>query len=710
MDSQYLFDSLTKSSFLYYSWLEILYLDKFNSVNKCRFPSLKPISLRWFRKASYSLKIGSFLYSRHKVRLIKDKNLALYSFRIQILENAIYNLVYHIIIILRSLFLFLVCVFKFNLLIFILLTFILPLVNIIKKATCFVNNVNLMHANFLVIKNVWRTKRFFIIRASFNYVETITYSLEIVKFWNPNLDFFIKFNVYKSFNLINLNRLKNIFSVLILDFRIWIEIKKILVFRSVNFNEKIFNLNILANFLFNIYISEFDNYLFNLFSFFNSKYYKYKNFFYTINNSSVYSSLVPLKITSGSFYYPFLTRNTLFLFNQGIYITRFSNYFFLGILGSTLFKTKLKNKIIGFLRGLCLILESFYFFSSFEKNIIFFGYRLFITGSTSNSFNFLKEKKFRKLILLRFSYKSISYSKLFLNRFYHEFFERVNNLIYLNFYKFFIFRFKKILVLSFIFESVSFFSSNNLTFSLTLPLNTILPTFNFSLKYFFNYFIFQLKKILIQHYENYSTFGIYLFFPMDLAFSFLIKDFNMNLSFFYFILFDLLEVRNTYLRSYFTGKTIVYSGFLFSYSDVNTLLYFYSSVRTLYRKRFFSLLIPVNSLISNFRSIGIFHFYANRSIGNIYFMFLDDNQIILNFKILTYLLYIWYKKASNSYKLRFFSSLLKNSCCLTLSRKHNKSKSWSLRVYKVVLSDCFNNVFFLNANSFSFDNDFFLKL
>lgn len=92
-------------------------------------------------------------------------------------------------------------------------------------------------------------------------------ALQLIKSWPVNLSWFIKFDIVKAFDTVKRNRLKNIFLKYCLDNRIWNEISKLLKVGIVN--PKINSPNdlgisqgsVLSPSLFNVYMTEFDNFV-----------------------------------------------------------------------------------------------------------------------------------------------------------------------------------------------------------------------------------------------------------------------------------------------------------------------------------------------------------------------------------------------------------------------------------------------------------------
>lgn len=155
-----------------------------------------------------------------------------------------------------------------------------------------------------------------------------------------------------------------------------------------------------------------------------------------------------------------------------------------------------------------------------------------------------------------------------------------------------------------------------------------------------------------------------------------------------------LEVKKKLFLSYILrpisfGEFSDYSNIPFGISSSYPLGYGYLKVK---------LLVPLFYLYSKFRYLGFFHFSKFRPIGNSKFLFLSDYSIIREFSSLSYKLLIWYRFSYNFSKLKLLVEYLRQSCILTLCRKHNKSKRWANRVYSFNL--------FLYRNLFTFDSFF----
>lgn len=104
----------------------------------------------------------------------------------------------------------------------------------------------------------------------------------MIKSWNRDIDFFINLRVLRSFNLVNKNKLKNIFKKYTKHEFLWKEIEKMFNSGFINIsNDLIYESRYylrdspLSSFLLNLYMSEFDDFFQSLVS----KYSLRRNFY-----------------------------------------------------------------------------------------------------------------------------------------------------------------------------------------------------------------------------------------------------------------------------------------------------------------------------------------------------------------------------------------------------------------------------------------------
>ena len=92
--SSSIFEQMSNSYFLYYSWIELRGLKNLNNLESGRY---KPISLLWFKKASQLLRKGLYVYRPKKftkLNKIGFKETIMFSFRDKVIENAVFNVIF----------------------------------------------------------------------------------------------------------------------------------------------------------------------------------------------------------------------------------------------------------------------------------------------------------------------------------------------------------------------------------------------------------------------------------------------------------------------------------------------------------------------------------------------------------------------------------------------------------------------------------------
>ena len=70
-----------------------------------------------------------------------------------------------------------------------------------------------------------------------------------------------------------------------------------------------------------------------------------------------------------------------------------------------------------------------------------------------------------------------------------------------------------------------------------------------------------------------------------------------------------------------------------------------------------------------------------RPISNLKFLAYEDEEIISFFGSFSYSLLNWFRCADNFSKVKFLVELIRQSCFLTICRKHNKRKTWVYSIY-----------------------------
>lgn len=540
------------------------------------------------------------------------------------------------------------------------------------------------------------------------------------------------------------NRLKNLFLRSSNELKLWSEIQKMFNLNLISFSSEkvywsnnIYSFSLLSRFLFEFYILELDKYISSLSFHTNSTFtiisnVGLKNFKY----SDLLLNSLPLKLEKNLEIY-----ENVFSFNR-FKINNFTNYF--RSLSSEIYPYKFVRKFC-WVRYINFILFGFLSSNNYGKfisekvvsfvrsNLMFDSKELSVNFFAQNDFYFLGfnvKKKFRfrnrfesSLIKVGDTYKSRMKFRISLYRrkLLSSIVSRSNSELFL----FFIsatkdkkisllsFRNKKIWIFVFQQECLKalqygklLFTSDtvdNLSYSLFCDVKFLqIKAFVFYRKYSFNLYIRKLHRIFKELIGATESLFYYSVLPIDLVLGKYLNLLNKKISFLY---------ENVY------------------FSTLNSLSnnQFYSkSNKEFHQTKFWHISFSKKFLFRKLRSWGFVHPYKNRPVSNSKFLFMDDNSILKNFSSFIEKFLIWFRCCDNFISLKFFVEIVKQSCFLTISRKHNKGKVWAYSVFTPNLLVARNfsslNYFFpkrhfgyrlykkylIDKNIFSFDEKFFL--
>ena len=559
----------------------------------------------------------------------------------------------------------------------------------------------------------------------------ISKTLFSISKWNKVNFFFIP-KVVKNFTSKNVNILKNIFLKFCNDLSVWFEIQKMIEFGLINFSdefiyEDMFSLNIslLSIFLIEIYFSEFDSFVSNLSFQFNSvkdiRYLFYlKSFIFNPSNSIIIFPIYLEKLLFNIKYLVNLTNKNLFTDNKSFYVRglsnslvfcrrifyiRYKDHFMFGFSGSKDFSLFLMNKISSFFRStLFMTLLNCFTLSSYDDSLYFLGYKISCKKSNFNSQNYILSTevsyKFNNLFLFRINYFKTKFTNYFVKRVNYElslFFTRIvisKDSMYNRFkdrkFWMFLFQFEAVRAVQFwiLFDK----AENKFLFPYSHFFTLKFLNLSTYKDYSFDLYIFKSKLILgaLLNSFNFSVFNSVL--GIDLYTSFYLVELKKRI-FFSYVSFSLLN-RNL-------GSVTSSFQFMFlsspKYIDQN------------FRKNTFKgdseiqLLAPINYIYYKLRNFGFVHQKKTRPISNSKFLFLTDMSIIRYFGFLAYSFIFWYRYSDNFLRIKYVVEFLRQSCFLTLCRKHNKSKYWAYKVFTsdlVLIKGLFNTYSFFPTHHY----------
>jgi len=98
-------------------------------------------------------------------------------------------------------------------------------------------------------------------------------------------------------------------------------------------------------------------------------------------------------------------------------------------------------------------------------------------------------------------------------------------------------------------------------------------------------------------------------------------------------------------------------------------------------KKRFDIFLSTSFIISKIKSLNLLHSLKSSPTSNSKLLLLQDIDIIKYYGDFAYDILNWYRCCYNFSKLKFIIELLRQSCLMTLARKHNKRKTWAYFVF-----------------------------
>lgn len=609
-------------------------------------------------------------------------------------------------------------------------------------------NFNLQQTNNFVssncfIRKVWNSHKIFYSRKYFFFdkFKTVHSTINFLKSWDVNICFFLTGKVICPFSEQNLSHLRNIFIKNFAENIVWSEIEKmfnsgVLTMSNSNiyWGGDLFSFSFLSRFLLEIYFSELDTYI--------SKVLIATGYFCNLVDKKILSDSefpnlllhsIPIKLGNNLKLYRKLSIinnlrfNTLFShfnrvfsssysrnFKKNFNWVRYVNYLLFGFVASKNYSYFLFEKILSFVRSnlLCDI-KDIVFNSSFEKNVYFLGFNIFLVNKFTNPKiprEFEYGKKYTGRLLNRITFYRKKLFNLISKRYNSDLFSH------------FISLFKKKVT----FNSSSFSRVWTYIFQLECVRSLQFGKLLFSNDFIDNLshpYFFELRSKKIKGFVFYRKYSLNLYLR---KLHFLFKDVITSFGSYFndsVLPFDIVLYKFTFV---FQKKILFfYENLYINKLDFN-LSYAIDSRSQFFVSKIWKISVPSSFLFKKLRTWGIIHPYKDRPIGNSKFLLMDDGQIIKNFSYISNQVLIWFRCSDDFSLIKFFVEIIRQSCFLTLCRKHNKSKAWAYSVYtpslmlgrkldfsKVVFLDRkfvlkLNKKFLTGYSIFSFNEKFFL--
>lgn len=233
-------------------------------------------------------------------------------------------------------------------------------------------------------------------------------------------------------------------------------------------------------------------------------------------------------------------------------------------------------------------------------------------------------------------------------------------------------------------------------------------------KYFFNFFLNKLQILLKDVLKDNFQYIAFSVLPLDSIIQALFSDIRKKLFFVYNSSFICYSTNNygKGMEQFYYQKLDLFSDLYnvsFSLSDryfLNNLFFKESFSKDSKYLPGFELYISVNFIRNFLRNLGFLHKLKNRPISNSKYLFLSDSEIISVFGSYAISFLIWFSCVYNINDIKYIIELLRQSCFLTLCRKHNKRKLWALDVYTsdlVLAENLYSSYFPFPRKSFIFN-------
>lgn len=499
-----------------------------------------------------------------------------------------------------------------------------------------------------------------------NFNRRVTFSsvLSNIKTWDSNLKFFLTGKIILSFNLMNRNRLKNIFLKTIGDIAFWSEIEKLVNCNLIDISGNAIYLKSrfldnkpLSYWLLEMYLNELDIFLANIVDSFGSRlniYLSNKLF----SNKSFFFKFIPLKLEKNLFKFKNLKLNyinqysfvvekllgkfTLFeiSLNRILYSARYLNHFSLGIIGSKNFSLSLRRKIISFIKtNLLFSIKDFKLYSLPSDYISFLGFNISTYYLSKNSFslNFRINtiKKYQKKIISRLDSFTLKMSSITNNRIRIELFTNLiratsfrkgisSSLIDMKIWTF-IFQLEAIrciqygkIILSE--DKHSFFSDELISFVKISELK------NYR-KYHMSLYSKKIKLVLKTILDTFPYLISKSVLPLDIGVNLFFEEFKRKLFFFY----------DNFSSDIYNYELLLANNFVPSRFQKADKLSFSPNLQ------FIKINAPVRYIFEKLRLLGFIHPFKKRAVSNSQYLSFNDIYILKSFGYLANSLLFWFR-------------------------------------------------------------------
>lgn len=589
----------------------------------------------------------------------------------------------------------------------------------------------------------------------------------MLRTWELPFRYFLCFEIADNFKNINKRRLKNIFLNNQNSNFLWVELEKMMLSGFIGFSKDDFyrsahSINLLVEFLLNIFFSSLDIYLSSIERKYTSKKYIFGrplnlielddkkiisstikintslNFFSTLKNFSLHK----LEFLDAQFNKKKQIKFHVFV--RTLKFVRYKYQVLLAFSGSKKLAFFIKQSLLTFLNSnLNTTTQFLEIFKRFSKNIFFLGYNICFIYKTNNFKEHLlkSNKKYLSKILFKLDRFKKETAKLTINRLYTELFSLINKTslsknVHFSFTG-------KTYFWSYIFQLEVLRSTQFNRLLLTYDKKILIPNdlissyisnnYSNASMYFFSLFSNKLQFVLRELLQKITPFLTDSIFCLDLGLNFLFVEFRKKLFLLYnnfYVSLKLEKEKKSLLHINQVKLIKISSSYNISFSESDLFflknLYFQKNFSIPKKSKSLESFLSFNFCLRKLRILGYIHPIKNRPISNSKYLVLEDSFIVKRFGSIAFNFLHWFRCVSNILELKKVIELIRQSCFLTLCRKHNKHKTWAFDIYTndllIIENLCFVNPsfprksflakikrnFFIYQSQLIFDEKFFL--
>jgi hypothetical protein len=578
-------------------------------------------------------------------------------------------------------------------------------------------------------KKIWTIPPIFS-RFSFGFRSCLSVhrSLQLVKSWPTNLNWFLKFDIVKTFDSINRNRLKNIFLNYCADHRIWNEINKIINAKIISFmsisscNDLGISQNsVLSPFLFNIYMTILDKFVeslqlkYNNSTFFSAtpfiiqndykqlmKKFKTKRGLANIifQTGSPKLVLALFKKEKSAFYKKYSSSFGETTSLRQIKYIRYADDFLISISGSRKFALNIASLIKNFIKSnLHFVIHEVTLTNTKAEPVQFLGFNIYLSVTKNQAkikYNKIKSThKYKMRTIARLNGSNNRLSQAYFNSIKHGFLNYLQN-VYEKFNLKKNIKTDALLIKNFInknseefISSIFFQHSSQPSF---LKLNQSLRRFTQHFKDLYSKNINTSLRVWENSFKYLELFKKNFVLTKELSKILIARDnFLAELKLIEKSMENSKEKtdKQTTLNAYRQKKTSKFFKIspLFQVTEKQfaQTAKLISRSWTLNPTRFFkiSIRVDIKKLYLKFTNFGFYSLKRNLPTSVTRLLYLNDYEIISFYNSLIRGYLKWFRCADNFIRAKNIIWTLRISCLKTLARKHKKNLKWALSVFTI---------------------------